>query len=325
MEANRHIAIQALIQNGTRAAFKTLSDYVGEDLEGQIAVSLINNLEDNSNAIERTKNTIVRKIGEVPDFMLVDQMLFLTSNIKDQEDLFRVFSDQAIEEKLRVWSFMDDDGGLGTSKKTDWIKCLSVLDGNAALIAAKSAFLNTTTRNRDRYPSLLVYIDEHAAISFLLEAIKTDDEIIIQAAIGRALARSDITDILLRDLESTDSAVRLSACFMSRWQKPSSELEEKLRLRVSDMNELVSQEASFAIAALWNQREANLLGEAFLKTEVDSERWILLECILNLCDMGDNFNPWPLQGPAIGKELTSSQVDYCRETLKRKRKREVLN
>lgn len=319
-----HLAVWALIANGSQAALELLSDHAGEDLEDQIAAVLINNLEDNNDAIERAKNTIVRRIEGFPDWQLVDKMLYLVLKIKDQEDLAKVFSDPAIGDMLRTWAFVDDYGGLSASKKPDWIKCLSVLDKNAAFIAAKSAFLNSSTRNRHRYPSLLMYVDESAAISFLLEAIKSNDDIIIRAAIGRALARIDLTGELLRDLDSADTELRLVACLISRWQKPSLALEEKLRLCVSDRDESVSHEAAIAISSLRTQREVNLLGESLLHTDDDSVRWILLECILNLCDVGDESNPWPLQGPEIVKALSPSQFEYCIQTLKNKRKREVL-
>ncbi|WP_145043732.1 hypothetical protein [Gimesia chilikensis] len=316
VQRHRHLAMLALLRNGTQPALELLEDHA---TEGNLAAILINELEDRASVIEKVKHSISSSMEDIPNFILSGTIQNLVSQVNNREALAEVLSDPKTEELIRDLAFQDDDGGLTASQKYDWILCLSKLDKNAAYIAAKAALMNREIRNRDSYPSLMMSIDDELAVPFLLEVIKFEADKEVKVAMGRALARSAISEHLFRELESTDSRSRFTACFISKWQRPSNELEQRVRSRVTDIDESVSREAAIAINALMVQREVDKLGDLFLQTVEDSIRWLLLESLLNLSDVGDNFNPWPIYGPDIVKELSVFQIDHCNRELKRKR------
>jgi hypothetical protein len=306
IEPHNFSATNALIVNGAPLALESLLGYFGKSLTGAVARTLITKMENPHNAVECFKSTILNKIRTGHGLELANELHRVISRI-DRSVAAEILSVSAIEEFVRDGSFADEGNAWFVGSKASAIRCLAVIDTNAAFVAAKAAFRNPNGHDRNYYPTVLLEIDETTALSFLLDALSNETDERVQAAIGRALSSVNSEELILSGLSSDGLALRVASCRAAKWQKWTEPLEHQLSAMLSDSNDVVSREAAESLVALSVEREAELLGEAIINSDSNSDRWLFLDCLLSIADPGDDHHRWPLHGPPIGDVLTPAQ------------------
>ena len=311
-------AANALIENGTSEALLALSDNAADDLTGAIAINLINRLPESTDAVKRSQRSIVNAIKSGKSWDLSSDLEYLRRNINDVSKVKQLFEAKEIEEFLRREAFADEGISWSTGSKASTIRCLAILDSDAAFVAAKTALLNHKAHDRDYYPSLLLELDERTGATLLLKQLENESNHVIRTAIGRALGRINTLYFLevLRDGSDLEKQV---VCFACRWQKSSAELKAALKLCIDDKSEKISRQAITTCIALGIQEEALRLAERIMCEKVESERWLILTCLLELSDPGDKHHIWPIHCPNIWSILSPLQRS---KALKRLNKRQ---
>lgn len=315
-------AANALIRNGSTEALAALSDDAGATLMGAVAINLLTRGENSTNAIERTRSSIVDLIRSGNVWELSNKIDFICSNLHDESIVERLLDDTLITDFLRQEAFADEGNSWVKGSKPSAIRCLSKSDPHSAFVAAKAAFRNQNSHDRDFYPALLVEIDERNGWDLLFVSLMEEPDHSIRTAMGRALGRLD-TSYLQGAFKGRCAVRKQSACYVRKWSDSTDDLVAALTDCLDDSDEKVSREAVASLIALSAQNEAGLVVQSLVNAADNSVRWLMLNCLLELADPGDRHHRWPMHGPDIWYTLTPLQRSHARRRLKKRREDEA--
>lgn len=314
-------ATNALISNGTPEALDALADFYKNELSGAVALNLIASERHADAAKAWARDFIIAKIQSESTWGLPGEMAQLCLRNSDTIALKEILSHPAIDDFLRQEAFADEGPVWHSGQKAYAIRCLAVLDPHAAALAVKASLRNVESYDREMYPPLLAELCGDTAVEVLLQLFAAEKEDRVASAIGRTLTEVDVDEHLTRWFESSEAADRESACRVAKWAKMSDRVSNCVQGCLADLDESVADAAATAMMSLRARQEVVELGHALIESSSDSERWLYLDCMLDLADPGDLHHKWPLDGPAIDEVLSPFQIRYATKKLEKRRKK----
>src|SRR5262249_54636758 len=128
--------------------------------------------------------------GEQPFGHMAFEALIV--HVKDETLLADVVQGGEIEERLRKSTTAPEDGIWYAGTKAAAIRALSIADREEAYETALAALRNPRSRDRIRYPAILMQLREERAIADLFNQMTLEKETVVRWAIGRSLSAPDL-------------------------------------------------------------------------------------------------------------------------------------
>ena len=138
-------------------------------------------------------------------------------------------------------------------------------------------------------------------------------------AISRSLAHVNISSILPAWIKSDEPSKRKVACRLAARGSTESDYSPLLRECLEDIDLVVAKEAGRALKLHRDATESKKLVTAILAGQDEKRLWILLECLLELSDPGDDHQSLPLWTHALGKRLTAAASRFVARRLQERR------
>lgn len=323
IDKHRLSAINALIANRTESACVALSDYLDTDALGAIAGCLLRRNDNLPLAIDQIKSAIVRAIEEGSVWIRSPNGIYdIVCRIHSEDIVVQILNDSTIDEFLREESFADEGRHIFTGSKASAIRCLAYTDPRTAFIAAETALRNINAKGREYYPPILAKLDVESAAQSLFAILELSEAEPVKRSIGRSFANMKVEELIIDWLKSSDVNCRRKACYIAGWARNSDLINIQLAKCLNSPEESVARAASDAFAMLALRKETQVLGHAIMETNCADERWLYLECLLDIADPGDQHRAWPIDGSMIMKVLSPLQRIYVASRLKERRKNE---
>lgn len=137
----------------------------------------------------------------------------------------------------------------------------------------------------------------------------------------RTLGSAQLDASLRAKFDSEDFRTRESACFAAGWAHDGVQMLDSLRRSLDDFNEKVIGAAMDAIDRLRDRRIcAGLLARATHAVDVGL-KWMYIDAIVDVADLGDEFQQWPAEFQAACQELSPIAWNYISERVRKRRKK----
>ena len=231
----------------------------------------------------------------------------------------KIFNNHDVKSFIQDFAFAQESGIWLVGSKCAAIGLLSKLDTKEAFAAAKKAFQNPSSHDRNIYPYLLIDIDKDQGIKILIEQCKREENRAIRYAICRVLAGHDIVSKLKKMIESEDFKERKTAYSILSWQT-NPNIRSILYYGLADPIEEVSEVARDGILRHKQQQNVNEIVKSFNIENDNNQKWIYLDLLLEFADPGDIDQDYPNWAKQIWENTDLSMRRHLLDQLKDKRK-----
>ncbi len=201
--------------------------------------------------------------------------------------------------------------------KRNQIELYSHIDKNKAWMVAKRDFENTNMPARNSLPELMAQIDAEKSIDYLFKKIVQEKDVLVQWAIGRVLANSDL---IQSHLDSKSKNEIIAALRISGWNSISDIIYEDIKSCLLDGDSDIENEALNALDRISRFKELNKVIGCLVIEEDMKRKWLLLDAALNLGDPGDDSTGSPQWIMDIQDKFSLPMRIYADEELKKKKK-----
>ncbi len=309
----------ALLKNGSNEATDVLLRRLTDAYDHTLAINLLHRPRVTADVV-RLMQKHLASAGVIQPF---GNRAFeeLTAYVDDETLLSAVLQEDNVQEHLRASATAVEAGIWYTGTKAAAIRALSVSDREEAYESALAALRNPHSRDRERYPEILMHLHEERAVADLLEQMPLEKATAVRWAIGRTLAKSDLSDLLTIKFQSSDSEERIAACQLAGYQPDGLQLEQRLLHCANDSSSEVMAAAEIALRELRTSRELNALIDAYHSESKAAKRWSLLDAILNVGDPGEAGNRLPQWIHRLSEGMSYLTWIYVRERLGEERKK----
>ena len=175
------------------------------------------------------------------------------------------------------------------------IRLLRNFDIATAAIACKAALSNRGSKDRHRYPQLLVECDPEHAAEWLANHSSSERTSRVLWAIGRALMSTQSETVIEKWKRLREPPDLAAVCHSLAFQSPEFPVDEWLLSLLESHSQLVRDSAAFAIRKRRQQATLlTLIDECTSQTDLPF-KWVMLEAISQLADPGDEgcgVCPW---------------------------------
>jgi hypothetical protein len=229
-------------------------------------------------------------------------------------------SNGKVKEYLLSEAFCNEGPFWIVGSKYSAIKCLSYIDSERALLAAKAAIQNEYAHDRELYPSVIAELDPNTAADFLMNLLLREASEKVRQAICRVIRRIKGDAVVVKAMLSGDTGMERAGCVAAGWLEHSDELIERLKTKIGSSEPSVSMEAVASISRLARDKECSGLIRLICESSDRAEQWVYLISLLELADCGDDQGPWPACGSPIADVLSPLQLCFLEEELQKRRK-----
>ncbi len=240
----------------------------------------------------------------------------------DDTSLQQLLTQETWRERLRDCALAEESNLWHVGSKFRAIRGLATFDPAMAFLATQKALADPKAHDRTWYPYLLVKLDASRAIEVLVQQCMREQSTAVQRAISRALARTAIDTHLLTLLQSPHSAERLVGCHLCAYRLYEEPIRQQLsQLLLHDLDDDVAQAALHVLRERRRAQETTTLVHTLRSTPNREQQWLLLEALLNMADVGDEYQVYPLWVQDIEPFITIDMQHYlCEEVPKRRKK-----
>ena len=200
----------ALLRHGSEKAIDALLKRLKASYHSMLAINLLRR--------PRVKDEVAQLMREYLNAEGITQQSGsrafeeLTVYIDDELSLADVLQGDDIEEHLRRSATGAEDWIWYRRAKASAIRALSVSNRNEAYETALAALGNLHSRDRERYPEILIQLAEEQAVTHLFEQMTVEKQTAVRWAIARALSQCDLDAILESKFVSQDERERRTSC-----------------------------------------------------------------------------------------------------------------
>jgi hypothetical protein len=307
---NRTAAKNALLAAGSDTALDAVVAHARSNFRPLTALALLQHPRTSSAMTELIRDHLSRLDDGQRIRLLEDILPFAT----DGDSLGPFLEGRAFHDVIREIAFSEYGG------RRVIIQALSVFDPGLAFIAARKAFRNQESLNREEFPYLMARSDPEATVLALLSCAQSERQTSVLWAMGRAVGLVGRTGPVEVWLRSSDPDQRRAACLMSGWLPQTPGLLEALQSCLGDVDMRVVRAAAGALQRSRAARDADALVQELGDAVDITSKWDLIDRMLSFCDVGDEFGPPPDWAVAACKHIPYLLNVYLNESLKDRRK-----
>jgi len=278
----RHSAISMLQHAGTKLAWDLLFHDLKSNFNFVVALNLIN-LSHHADEVADLA------LSYIPSGYHLYTHWFLTDfirKIRPENIREKVLNDHRVRELFHKESAAVEGSFWVVGSKANAIDCLAEFDPEAAFIAACQALADVDAKDRERYPSILVRLDEEKGIDWLLEYYSSESSKLICQAICRATGDKVSTEMLLKMFSDEKEAIRVLASELAGWAALSKPIDVALVEALEDQSEQVIASAISAKQRRRDRRITERLSSLVVSESDPMERAIYFDALIGQADPG---------------------------------------
>lgn len=316
-----HRAHRALLKIGTGEALAVAMDELRRNYAPEMAVNLARRDATRSEAVE----LITRHVTSAEPAQ-VDDALEVPIAYLDDAAIQQIVAAEPVRVALRERALGDDGAfwGGGSAARLRAIRALATFDPSTAFLAAQKALEDPDSHGRPRYPYLLVEIDAVRAVRVLVGQCVREESTAVRHAISRALSRVDVAADIRALLDSARASERAAGCLICGFREAGERIRLKLRDLLQDVDSDVAEVALWALQSIRRAEHAQQLAVAALVPEATREwRWVLLDALLAIGDLGDEGGPRPDWLHRLEPVLSADMWDHAWKKIKSGRKKQL--
>jgi hypothetical protein len=312
-------AHSALLEIETDAALAVAMEHLRRHYVAEMAVNLARRDPTRGEAVE----LITRHVTSAGPRELYDALEVPLAYLDDAM-IQQIVAAEPVRAALRE-SVLGDEGPIRVKgAKVRVIRALATFDPATAFLAAQKALETPLTHERIRYPYLLVELDEFRAVRVLVAQCVRETSTAVRYAISRALSRVDSTADILPLLDSARASERAAGCVLCGFRQAGEGTRLKLRDLLQDVDPDVADVALWALRSIRRAEYAEQLTSAALVPEAKREwRWVLLDALLALADLGDEGGQRPGWLHQLEPVLSADMWDHAWKKIKSGRKKQL--
>ena len=310
----------ALLRHGSEKAIDVLLKRLKTSYHSMLAINLLRHPRVKDEVAQLMREDLIAEgITQQSGNRALEE---LTAYIDDELSLADVLQGDDIEERLRRSATGAENWIWYLGSKASAIRALSVSDRNEAYETALAALGNSQSRDRERYPEILIQMAKEQAVPHLFEQMTVEKQTAVRWAIVRALSPCDLNALLESKFVSEDARERRAACQIVGHQPDISRWEQALLSCLNDASLSVVGAAGDALRQLRMNCELNTLIEAYHTASDAPKRWALLDIILDTGDPGEAGNALPEWVSRLCRDMERLTWIYVREHLAEKQKKQ---
>lgn len=158
---------------------------------------------------------ILRRLRDADRYTRLEMLSNFLSTRPSADTAVRLLGHTFVRDAVRELAH-DEDGLVHFhGGRATLIRLLAKFDPGAAYALALAALRSPTTRRRECYPYLLVSLDHTRALSDLRDIAAAEPNMLVLAAIGRAMRRVDYKPLILDLLRSDAETHREAGCILA--------------------------------------------------------------------------------------------------------------
>jgi hypothetical protein len=309
----------ALLDIGTDEALAVAMEQLRHNYVAEMAVNLARRDTTRREAVDLiTRHVTSSDPGQVYDALEVP-MAYL-----DDAAIQQIVAAEPVRAALRERVLEDERPFWVRGAKVRMIRAVATFDPGNAFLAAQKALENPHAHDRLRYPYLLVELDELRAVRVLVAQCVRETSTAVRHAISRALSRVDIAADIIALLDSAWSSERAAGCVLCGFREAGEGTRLKLRDLLQDVDQDVAEAALWALRSIRRAEYAEQLTTAASAPEATREwRWVLLDALLALGDLGDEGGRRPGWLHQLEPVLSADMWDHAWEKIKTGRKKQL--
>lgn len=316
-----HQAHLALLEIGTDTALTVAMEHLQHNYTVEMAVNLALCDATRSEAVE----LITRRITSAESGQLHDALEVPIAYL-DNAAIQQIVAAEPVRAALRERALGDDGTFWGRSSvaRIRAIRALATFDPSTAFLAAQKALEDPDSHARPHSPYLLVEMNAVGAARVLVGQCVREESTAVRHAISRALSRVDIEADILALLDSARASERAAGCVLCGLREASEGTRLKLRDLLQDVDPDVAEVALWALRSIRRAEHAEQLAAAALVPEATREwRWVLLDALLALGDLGDEGGPRPEWLHRLEPVLSTDMREHAWKKIKSGRKKKL--
>lgn len=298
----RHSAAVGLLVIGTASAMRHLADALHAKYEDWLAGNLARREETREVAAQEIWSELKRS----PRSAMADMEIAALGVLRDDQ----------VREYLRRIAFDSDRANIWVGGRCEAIRGVALFDPDAAFCAARNGLEDLHGRDRALYPALLQELDPERAKRLLLDQSLRESEPAVMAAIRRTLEGCDVTEWILRALDSSQSEVRLQACRIAGPSRACRSIEKKLLDLLDDSDDDIVDAAKEALERIDRHIAAEELIDATRSAPDVTRRWILVDALIDLAAPGGENHDLLCWIKRIAEYLTPSMRHYLQDEIR---------
>ena len=316
-----HRAHEALLEIGTDAALAVAMEELRRNYTVEMAVNLARRDATRSEAVD----LITRHVTSAESAQVDDALEVLIAYLDDAA-IQQIVAAEPVRVALRERALGDDGAfwGGGSAARIRAIRALATFDPSTAFLAAQKALEDPDSHGRPRYPYLLMEIDAVRAVRVLVGQCIREESTAVRHAISRALSRVDVAADILALLDSARASERAAGCVLCGFREAGEGIRLKVRDLLQDVDPDVADVALWALQLIRRAEHAEQLAAAALVLEATREwRWVLLDALLAIGDLGDEGGPRPEWLHRLEAVLSADMWEHAWKKIKSGRKKQL--
>jgi hypothetical protein len=314
LAVRRDLAIPALLSNASPPAIALLTEELNRRFEPALAADLLRVASATSDTIPIVRRQLLALQG----YARTEALSYLVSSV-DPAVVAECINDSELDDFIREAAFAAQGPFRSVGARAVVVRLLAMRDPAAAFLAAEAALRSNEEPDRERWPYLLIELDEQRAVEVLLNQALVETKTRVVRAIGRSLAAPAGVAAVSAWLADPDATKRLAACRLAGWMGPSRPLSDLVRGGLEDPDSRVASEALAATELLGRAEAAREAVDAFEHEADPAHRWTLLDGLIAISDPGDAGRPRPWWSETIGPGLLLAMKEYATHKLQRAR------
>jgi hypothetical protein len=308
-----------LLQFGSDSALSAALEHVRGSYNEDMVINLANRDPTRSEALGLIADKVA-SAGEGELWYVVETPLAWL----DDAGIQQIVADERVRAVLRERALAEEGAFWIVRSKVRVIRALATFDPGTAFLAAQKAFEDPDAHDRAYYPYLLVELDAVHAAPLLLRQCVREESTAVRHAIARASAGLEIGADILALLNAAGAEERAAGCVLSGFREPDEVVRWKLQELLNDMDEAVSEASLWALRSIRRAEYARQLIAAAETPGAGADwRWVLLDSLLAVADLGDEGTGAPGWLRQLRPVLSADMWTHAWEELKTRRKKQL--
>jgi len=308
-----------LLQFSSDSALSAALEYVRGSYNEDMVINLANREPTRSEALGLIADKIA-SAGEGELWYVVETPLAWL----DDAGIQQIVADERVRAVLRERALAEEGAFWIVQSKVRVIRALATFDPGTAFLAAQKAFEDPDAHDRAYYPYLLVELDAVHAAQLLLRQCVREESTAVRHAIARASARLEIGTDIVALLNAAGAEERAAGCVLSGFRAPDEGVRRKLQELLDDVDDAVSEASLWALRSI---RRAEYTRELIAAAETPGAgvdwRWVLLDSLLAVADLGDEGTGAPGWLGQLEPVLSADMWTHAWQELKKRRKKQL--
>ena len=309
-----HLALLAI---ATKAALSVAIEHVRHHYDERMATNLAMCEPTRPEALD----LIAREVASADQHSLMD-VLALPILYLDDASIQQIVAAEPVREALRESALAEEGSFWNTGSKVRAIRAVATFDLATAFLAAQKALENPRSHDRVRYPYLLVDLDEVQSARVLVRQCVREESTAVRHAIARALSRVQVEAEIAALLDAARADERVAGCILCAFRHTSEATRLKLRELLQDVDQEVVEAALTALRSIRRAGYADQLAAVAMAPSIAKEwRWVLLDSLLGIADLGDEGALLPDWLRQLRPVVPADMWEYAKEKLKKRRQK----